>query len=117
MARKGRDKFLRDVRGSIANGWRTIRDVDDTGTSKGGQANRVKPDQDPDFLKTLEAYRRWPDASDEHRQARAGHLGDTLLRIAKRIGGDRFVSVTEYTLPRLAAEFSRVKDEVGNEPF
>ena len=117
MARKGREKFLRDVRGSIANGWRTIRDVDDTGTSKGGQGNKPKPDQDPEFLKTLEAYRRWPDASDEHRQARAGHLGDTLLRIAKRIGGDRFVSVTEYTLPRLAAEFSRVKDEVGNEPF
>lgn len=117
MARKGREKFLRDVRGSIANGWRTIRDLDDTGTSKGGQGNRPKPDQDPEFLRTLEAYRRWPDASDEHRQARAGHLGDTLLRIAKRIGGDRFVSVTEYTLPRLAAEFSRVKDEVQNEPF
>jgi len=27
------------------------------------------------------------------------------------------VAVTEYTLPRLAAEFSRVKEEVQNEPF
>jgi len=56
----------------------------------------------------------------------ARSLGAKLLKdtepdvddyIAKRIGGDRFVAVTEYTLPRLAAEFSRVKDEVGNEPF
>jgi len=56
----------------------------------------------------------------------ARSLGAKLLKdtepdvddyIAKRIGGDRFVAVTEYTLPRLAAEFSRVKDEVQNEPF
>jgi len=117
MARKGREKFLRDVRGSIANGWRTIRDVDDTRPSTGGQLNRVKPDQDPEFLKTLEAYRRWPEASDEHRAARAKHLGQTLLAVAKRIGGERFVAVSEYTLPRLAAEFARLKDEVANEPF
>lgn len=115
--RFGPEKWPLCVQFSIANAYKSIVEPAEPIAKTRAKATKPKPDQDPDFLKTLEAYRRWPDASDEHRQARAGHLGDTLLRIAKRIGGDRFVSVTEYTLPRLAAEFSRVKDEVNNEPF
>jgi len=115
--RFGPEKWPLCVQFSIANAYKSIVEPAEPIAKTRAKATKPKPDQDPEFLKTLEAYRRWPDASDEHRQARAGHLGDTLLRIAKRIGGDRFVSVTEYTLPRLAAEFSRVKDEVQNEPF
>ena len=115
--RFGPEKWPLCVQFSIANGYKSIVEPAEPIAKTRAKATKPKPDQDPEFLKTLEAYRRWPDASDEHRQARAGHLGDTLLRIAKRIGGDRFVAVTEYTLPRLAAEFSRVKDEVNNEPF
>lgn len=115
--RFGPEKWPLCVQFSIANAYKSIVEPAEPITKTRGKAVKPKPDQDPEFLKTLEAYRRWPDASDEHRQARARHLGDTLLSIAKRIGGDRFVAVTEYTLPRLAAEFSRLKDEVGNEPF
>ena len=115
--RFGPEKWPLCVQFSIANAYKSIVEPAEPIAKTRAKATKPKPDQDPEFLRTLEAYRRWPDASDEHRQARAGHLGDTLLRIAKRIGGDRFVSVTEYTLPRLAAEFSRVKDEVQNEPF
>ena len=115
--RFGPEKWPLCVQFSIANAYKSIVEPSEPIAKTRGKAAKPKPDQDPDFLRTLEAYRRWPDASDEHRQARAGHLGDTLLRIAKRIGGDRFVAVTEYTLPRLAAEFSRLKDEVQNEPF
>ena len=104
------------VQFSIANAYKSIVEPSEPSAKTRGKAVKPKPDQDPEFLRTLEAYRRWPDASDEHRQARARHLGNTLLSIAKRIGGDRFVAVTEYTLPRLAAEFSRLKDE-ANEPF
>ena len=115
--RFGPDKWPLCVQFSIANAYKSIVEPSEPIAKTRAKASKPKPDQDPEFLRTLEAYRRWPEASEEHRQARAGHLGDTLLRIAKRIGGDRFVAVTEYTLPRLAAEFSRVKDEVGNEPF
>jgi hypothetical protein len=115
--RFGPEKWPLCVQFSIANAYKSIVEPSEPIAKTRAKASKPKPDQDPEFLKTLEAYRRWPDASEEHRQARAGHLGDTLLRIAKRIGGDRFVAVTEYTLPRLAAEFSRVKEEVQNEPF
>jgi hypothetical protein len=115
--RFGPEKWPLCVQFSIANAYKSIVEPAEPIAKTRAKASKPKPDQDPEFLRTLEAYRRWPDASSEHRQARAGHLGDTLLRIAKRIGGDRFVAVTEYTLPRLAAEFSRVKDEVQNEPF
>ena len=115
--RFGPEKWPLCVQFSIANAYKSIVAPAEPIAKARGKAAKPKPDQDPEFLRTLEAYRHWPDASDEHRQARATHLGDTLLRIAKRIGGDRFVSVTEYTLPRLAADFSRVKDEVNNEPF
>jgi hypothetical protein len=115
--RFGPEKWPLCVQFSIANAYKSIVEPSEPIAKTRAKVSKPKPDQDPEFLRTLEAYRRWPDASDEHRQARAGHLGDTLLRIAKRIGGDRFVAVTEYTLPRLAAEFSRVKDEVQNEPF
>ena len=115
--RFGPEKWPLCVQFSIANAYKSIVEPAEPIAKTRAKASKPKPDQDPEFLRTLEAYRRWPDASEEHRQARAGHLGDTLLRIAKRIGGDRFVAVTEYTLPRLAAEFSRVKEEVQNEPF
>ncbi len=101
--RFGPDKWPLCVQFSIANAYKSIVEPSEPIAKTRAKASKPKPDQDPEFLRTLEAYRRWPEASEEHRQARAGHLGDTLLRIAKRIGGDRFVAVTEYTLPRLAA--------------
>jgi len=116
-SRIGPERWPECVQHSIANGYQSIINRSEPVGRATGKQDKTKPDQDPEFLKTLEAYRRWPEASDEHRAARAKHLGQTLLAVAKRIGGERFVAVSEYTLPRLAAEFARLKDEVANEPF
>ena len=88
MARKGREKFLRDVRGSIANGWRTIRDVDDARPSTGGQVRSEQPDIDPDFLRAVAVCKEFPSGSDYNREKRESALGP-LIRVVRKMTSAR----------------------------
>ena len=106
MGRKGREKFLRDVRGSIANGWRTIRDVDDTGTSKGGQVRSAQPDIDPDFLRAVQVCKEFPSGSDFDREKRETTLGPELIRVVRKMTSARLAECDKYTQKQLAAEWT-----------
>lgn|GEM_PF-2199026 len=113
MARKGRDKFLRDVRASIANGWRTIRDVDDTGTSKGGQVRSAQPDTDPDFLRAVAVCKEFPSGSDFDREKRESTLGPELIRIVRKMTSARLAESDKYTQKQLAAEWTINREALG----
>lgn len=110
MARKGREKFLRDVRGSIANGWRTIRDVDDTATNKGGQVNSAQPDTDPDFLRAVAVCKEFPSGSDFDREKRETTLGPELIRIVRKMTSARLAESDRFTQKQLAAEWAIVRE-------
>jgi hypothetical protein len=113
MARKGREKFLRDVRGSISHGWKTIRDVDDTGTSKGGQANSAQPDTDPDFLRAVAVCKEFPSGSDFDREKREAALGPELIRIVRKMTSARLAESDKYTQKQLAAEWKINREALG----
>ena len=110
MGRKGREKFLRDVRGSIANGWRTIRDVDDIGTSKGGQVRSAQPDTDPDFLRAVQVCKEFPSGSDFDREKRETTLGPELIRVVRKMTSARLAESDKYTQKQLAAEWAIVRE-------
>lgn len=112
MARKGRDKFLRDVRGSIANGWRTIRDVDDTATNKGGQVRSAQPDIDPDFLRAVQVCKEFPSGSDFDREKRETALGP-LIRVVRKMTSARLAECDNYTRKQLAAEWTINREALG----
>jgi len=105
MARKGREKFLRDVRGSIANGWRTIRDVDDTRPSTGGQVRSAQPDIDPDFLRAVQVCKEFPSGSDYDREKREAALGP-LIRVVRKMTSARLAECDKFTQKQLAAEWT-----------
>ena len=105
MGRKGREKFLRDVRGSIANGWRTIRDVDDTRTSTGGQVRSAQPDIDPDFLRAVAVCKEFPSGSDYDREKREAALGP-LIRVVRKMTSARLAECDKFTQKQLAAEWT-----------
>jgi hypothetical protein len=110
MARKGRDKFLRDVRGSISHGWKTIRDVDDAGTSKGGQVRSAQPDTDPDFLRAVQVCKEFPSGSDFDREKRESTLGPELIRIVRKMTSARLAECDKFTQKQLAAEWTIVRE-------
>jgi hypothetical protein len=110
MARKGRDKFLRDVRGSISHGWKTIRDVDDAGTSRGGQVRSAQPDTDPDFLRAVQVCKEFPSGSDFDREKRETTLGPELIRIVRKMTSARLAESDRYTEKQLAAEWKIVRE-------
>jgi len=105
MARKGRDKFLRDVRGSISHGWKTIRDVDDAGTSRGGQVRSAQPDTDPDFLRAVAVCKEFPSGSDYDREKRESALGP-LIRVVRKMTSARLAECDKFTQKQLAAEWT-----------
>jgi len=105
MGRKGREKFLRDVRGSIQHGWKTIRDVDDTRTSTGGQVRSAQPDIDPDFLRAVAVCKEFPSGSDYDREKRESALGP-LIRVVRKMTSARLAECDKFTQKQLAAEWT-----------
>ncbi len=89
---------------------KTIRDVDDAGTSRGGQVRSAQPDTDPDFLRAVQVCREFPSGSDFDREKRESTLGPELIRIVRKMTSARLAECDKFTQKQLAAEWGIVRE-------
>jgi hypothetical protein len=108
MGRKSPEAFVRDVEGSIANGWQNIQDC----SERKSAGSSGQPSFDPDFLRAVQICREYSGANDDdrkQRQSRLTTLGPDVVRIVRKITSARLTDCNDFNRKALAEEWMTYK--------